>query len=104
MKTKTKIITIIALIIASAGIAQATSDGKGSIFIKQNVGIKQRSPQAALHINGSLIMNDGNEATDYIMRSDSNGRASWVPIASFPGITANNGTVNNLSIFNLSSI
>ena len=100
MKTKTKIITIIALIIASAGIAQATSDGKGSIFIKQNVGIKQRSPKAALHINGSLIMNDGNEATDYIMRSDSNGRASWVPIGSFPGITASNGTVNNLSIFN----
>jgi len=100
MKTKTKIITIITLIIASTGIAKATSDGKDSTYIKQNVGIKERKPLAELHINGSLIMNDTNEATNYVMRSDANGLASWVPIGSIPGITASNGSVNNLSIFN----
>ncbi len=100
MKIKNKIITIITLIIASIGIAQATSDGKGNRYFKRNVGIKERKPQAELHINGSLIMNDDNEATNYIMRSDTNGRASWVPAGAIPGITTHNGTVNNLLINN----
>lgn len=80
--------------------AQATSDGSGNRYFKDNVGIKQRLPQAELHINGSMIMQDGNEATDYIMRSDANGLGSWVEIGTIPGVAANNGSVNNLSVVN----
>ena len=77
MKSKLNIILIIALLLVSTvGSALATSDGRGNRYINKNVGIKvpPRTPLGAeLVINGSLIMNDGNEATDYIMVSDING-------------------------------
>jgi hypothetical protein len=100
MKINLNIILIIALFITATGSALATNDGKGNNYLKRNVGIKERKPQAELHINGSLIMNDDNEATDNILRSDANGLASWVPIGAIPGIVANNGTVVNISLFN----
>jgi hypothetical protein len=100
IKIKLNIILLISLFITATGSALATSDGKGNRYFKRNVGIKERNPQAELHVNGSIIMNDGNEATDYIMRSDVNGLASWVPVGSIPGIIANNGTVYNLTVFN----
>jgi hypothetical protein len=104
MKSKLNIILIIALLfVSTTGAAFATSDGKGNRYIRKNVGIKVTpgTPLGAqLVINGSMIMNDGNENTDYIMVSDVNGLGSWVPASSIPGILTHNGHVNHISVFN----
>lgn len=100
MKLKLNIILIISLFIAATGSALATSDGEGNRYFRRNVGIKQRNAEAELHVNGSIIMTDGNESLNYIMRSDNNGLASWVPASSIPGIVTNNGRVFNISLFN----
>lgn len=42
-----------------------------------NVGIGTNSPQASLHLDGTLLFVDGNEATNKILVSDASGNASW---------------------------
>ena len=50
-----------------------------------NVGVGTNNPNARLHVNGDMIMNDGNQAAGYIMMSDATGRASWVDPAGVLG-------------------
>ena len=42
-----------------------------------NVGIGTSTPNANLHVVGNIKMNDGNEGIGKILKSDSNGLASW---------------------------
>lgn len=43
-----------------------------------NVGINVTNPDATLHVNGSVKIEDGTQATDYVFTSDANGVGSWV--------------------------
>lgn len=42
-----------------------------------NVGIGTSSPSEKLHVVGSLLMEDGNQAAGKVLTSDANGKASW---------------------------
>jgi trimeric autotransporter adhesin len=55
------------------------TDGEPRIVIRNtgNVGIGITSPQEALHVAGSIMMVDGNEADGRVMISDADGTAIW---------------------------
>jgi hypothetical protein len=62
------------------GTVNSALRGNGSSYLNfsaGNVGIGVASPTEKLHINGNLRMTDGTEASNYIMLSDANGKASW---------------------------
>ena len=60
----------------------ATSDGSGAIYIKPSykLGVANKVPQATLDINGNILIKDGTQGAGKILKSDSNGLASWQTI------------------------
>jgi hypothetical protein len=93
-------LVLILLILNVNNSSLATSDGKGVTFIRGSLGVKVRNPIADLHVNGTMLIKDGNEQEGYIFISDENGLGSWGPLSSVPGLVMNNGTVSNLIINN----
>ena len=55
------------------------NDGDDHINLQStgNVGINERNPQARLHVNGNVRINDGTEAEGKVLTSDGSGNASW---------------------------
>ena len=98
---KRKLLSIL-LILIHCGMSQvsASGDGKDILYFKNNVGIKEKNPQAALHVKGSIIINDGTQAKNRILKTDANGLASWVDASHFPGLIGNNNSYNNLIVNN----
>jgi len=76
----------------------ATWSNSESIFeITDNgVGIGTNSPSTKLHVyatqSGAFRLQDGSEQNDYILKSDSNGVASWVSLSTI-GISGASGSV-----------
>jgi hypothetical protein len=70
-----------------------------SIYRTGNIGIGTASPSTKLHIfatqSGALRLQDGTQANNYILKSDSNGVATWVPLSNV-GIS---GTVSYIPKF-----
>ena len=66
---KRKLLSIL-LILIHCGMSQvsASGDGKDILYFKNNVGIKEKNPQAALHVKGSIIINDGTQAKNRILK------------------------------------
>ena len=56
------------------------NDGDDHINLQPtgNVGINERNPQARLHVNGNVRINDGSEGAGRVLTSDDSGNASWV--------------------------
>jgi len=100
IKTILNITFLLCISIYSHNKVHAKSDGKGTYYIKNNVGIKTKNPQAQLHVNGSFLMKDGNQSEDYVLRSDNNGKASWVDVTTIPGVIGDGGQLNNTYINN----
>jgi hypothetical protein len=50
------------------------------VFLNGYVGIMNSDPQAQLHVTGSIIMQDGNQANGKIMVSNAEGKAAWTTI------------------------
>ena len=46
-----------------------------------NIGIGTNSPNAKLHLNGNLRIEDGTEGDGYVLTSDANGNASWLDMS-----------------------
>jgi hypothetical protein len=63
---------------------------------KKYVGIGTASPSTTLHVwatqSGAFRLQDGTEQNDYILKSDSNGVASWVSLSTI-GISGASGSV-----------
>jgi hypothetical protein len=78
----------------------AVSDGKDHLYFSGNVGIKERNPQEALHVNGSILIDDGTQAHNRILRTDANGLASWVDVSTIPGLSGNNSSYNHILVNN----
>jgi hypothetical protein len=57
-----------------------------SIYRTGNIGIGTASPSTKLHIyataSGAFRLEDGTQGSNYILKSDSNGLASWTPLSS----------------------
>lgn len=57
-----------------------------SIYRTGNIGIGTASPSTKLHIfatqSGAFRLQDGTQGNNYILKSDSNGIASWTPLSS----------------------
>jgi hypothetical protein len=65
------------------------SSGETTMLVdttKKYVGIGTASPSTTLHVyatqSGAFRLQDGTEQNDYILKSDSNGVASWTPLSS----------------------
>ncbi len=99
---KIKLIAILIIFVNSFTLEiQATSDGKGTEYFQDNVSIKNnysKLPKTQLDVNGSMIIFDGSQNINYILRSDKNGLASWVPISYYPNLNGNNGSFNHLDL------
>ena len=99
---KIKLIAILIIFVNSFTLEiKATSDGKGTEYFKNNVSIKNNYselPKTQLDVNGSIIIFDGSQNINYILRSDKNGLASWVPISYYPNLNGNNGSFNHLDL------
>ena len=58
---------------------EMTYSNHPTLFVDDNkVGIGTSFPQATLHIDGTLRLVDGNEATGKVLGSDADGNAAWV--------------------------
>ena len=55
------------------------------LVLSQNVGIGTSTPNAKLHVNGTLKVADGTQGAGKILTSDATGLASWQPPPSLPG-------------------
>lgn len=99
---KIKLIAILIIFVNSFTLEiKATSDGKGTEYFIDNVSIKNnysKLPKTQLDVNGSMIIFDGSQNINYILRSDKNGLASWVPISYYPNLNGNNGSFNHLDL------
>lgn len=98
---KRKLLSIL-LVISHYCIGQAfaTGDGKNVHYFSDRVGIKERNPQESLHVNGPIIIEDGSQDENRILKTDANGLASWVSISNFPSIIGSNSSYNNLIVNN----
>lgn len=93
-------ILIIAIVSILTSPVFAASNGNGSKYFKRNVGIKEKSPQSDLHINGNILIDDSTQALNNILRTDANGLASWVDISNYPSVIGTNNSYNHLQINN----
>ena len=63
----------------------AVADRQNTVIlsgVNQNVGIGTSDPSAKFHLNGSLRIEDGNQAAGKVLTSDANGNATWQTVAS----------------------
>ena len=65
------------------------------LYLNGNVGIRNSNPQAELHVTGSIIMQDGNQANGKIMVSNADGKAAWTSITTGD----NDWTVNGNNVY-----
>jgi hypothetical protein len=82
MKIESKLLICTLITILVIPMAHAlTSDGAGTIYIptNKNLGLGTKNPQAKVHINGNILIQDGSEQNGYVLTSDANGLASWQP-------------------------
>ena len=102
VRTIKKIIRISLILLVSllTSPVYALSDGKNRIYIKGNVGIKNKQPLAALDLNGALLIRDGSEGRDKLLQTDISGRSSWAPITDYPSVVGNNNSYNHLLVNN----
>ena len=93
-------ILLVTLLVQIPAVKTASSDGMDSLIIHQDVGIKELNPQAALHVKGSIIIEDGSQGAGKILKSDSLGMTSWVDLSTIPGVVSINGPFNNITFTN----
>ncbi len=63
----------------------ALADRQNTLILSganQNVGIGTSDPLAKFHLNGSLRIEDGNQAAGKVLTSDASGNATWQTVAS----------------------
>lgn len=79
---------------------EMTYEKHSTLVVSGNaVGIGTESPSSTLHINGTLLYEDGNESSGWIMVSDASGNATWTDGAN---VNAGGWTVNGNHIYNTS--
>jgi hypothetical protein len=96
-------ISIIILVSIFTSPLHAGNNGIDSIYYKDRVGvgIKPKTPLTeSLTINGSMMILDGNQGLNRLLKTDANGLASWVPATYFPGLVGNGTSFNNLIVSN----
>ncbi len=78
------------------------NDGDDHINLQStgNVGINERNPQARLHVNGNVRINDGTEGDGKVLTSDGSGNASWQNpgAGSLVQIIENNGSFMDVQV------
>jgi len=74
----------------------ATLPERMRINVSGNVGIGTASPSTTLHVyatqSGAFRLEDGSQGNNYILKSDSNGVATWTPLSSI-GISGASGSI-----------
>ena len=64
----------------------SATNSTSSIYRTGNIGIGTASPSTTLHVyatqSGAFRLQDGSQGNNYILKSDSNGVASWTPLSS----------------------
>ena len=64
----------------------------------------KKLPETALHVQGSVLMADGNQGNNHLFISDNIGKATWTPVSSLPilrdGATLTNTTLDSTTFTN----
>lgn len=82
-----------AFVSTSNSLILGSVNGVNSATATVNVGIGTTSPTERLHVEGSIRMVDGNQATGKVLTSNFNGTGSWQTISTnYWGLNGNNGT------------
>ena len=74
----------------------SATNSTSSIYRTGNIGIGTASPSTTLHVyatqSGAFRLEDGTQGNGYILKSDSNGVATWTPLSSI-GISGASGSI-----------
>jgi hypothetical protein len=83
------------------GNGSSDADRRNAMTVMRNgrVGIGTTNPGSLLHVNGTLQVQDGSQATNRVLTSDANGLASWKDLPASNSVW----TASGIDIYNINS-